>query len=127
MDIFGMVTLMVFAILGSLLFFLPQLAAIRRAGLFEIGILVERYTREFDHKWLRGGAPADEKLLGTPDIQSLADIGNSFVVVNEMRSLPFTMKTVPQLAVTTLLPVAPLLLTMVPLEELLTRLIQMVL
>jgi hypothetical protein len=127
MDIFGMVTVMVFAILGPLLFFLPQLAATRRAGLFEIGILAERYTREFDHKWLRGGAHADETLLGTPDIQSLADIGNSFLVVNEMRSVPFTMQTVLQLAVTTLLPVAPLLLTMVPLEELLTRLIQMVL
>jgi len=127
MDIFGMVTLMVFAILGPLLFFVPQLAATRREGLFEFGILAERYAREFDGKWLRGGADADETLLGAPDIQSLADIGNSFMVVNEMRSVPFTMQTVLQLAVTTLLPVAPLLLTMVPLEELLTRLIQMVL
>jgi hypothetical protein len=127
MDIFGMVTVMVFAILGPLLFFFPQLAAARRAGLLEFGILAERYAREFDRKWLRGGAHADETLLGTPDIQSLADIGNSFVVVNEMRSVPFTMRTVLQLAATTLLPVAPLLLTMIPLEELLARLIKIVL
>jgi hypothetical protein len=118
---------MVFAILGPLLFFFPQLAAARRAGLLEFGILAERYAREFDCKWLRGGAHADETLLGTPDIQSLADIGNSFVVVNEMRSVPFNMRTVLQLAATTLLPVAPLLLTMIPLEELLARLIKMVL
>jgi len=36
------------------------------------------------------------------------------------------MKTVLQLAVVTLLPVAPLLLTMIPLEELLQRLLQII-
>lgn len=43
-----------------------------------------------------------------------------------MRPVPFTMKTVLQLAVVTLLPVAPLLLTMIPLEELLQRLLQII-
>lgn len=126
LDILGIVAVMIFAVLGPLLVFIPQLAATRRMGLLEYGILAERYAREFDHKWLQGGAPADEPLIGSPDIQSLADIGNSFVVVNEMRFLPFTMQTVLQLAVTTLLPVAPLLLTMIPLEELLDRLFKIV-
>jgi hypothetical protein len=40
-----------------------------------------RYVREFDHEWLRGGAPADDALIGSADIQSLADLGNSFDVV----------------------------------------------
>ena len=75
--------------------------------------------REFDHKWLRGGAPADEPLIGSADIQSLADLGNSFEVVKGMRWVPFTLQTVLQLAVTTLLPVVPLTLTMISLEELL--------
>ena len=127
LDILGMVAVMIFAVLGPLLVFIPQLAAARSIGLLDYGILAERYAREFDRKWLHGGAPADEPLIGSPDIQSLADIGNSFVVVNEMRSVPFTMRTVLQLAATTLLPVAPLLLTMIPLEELLARLIKMVL
>ena len=50
-------------------------------GLREYGTLAQRYVREFDDKWLRGGAPADEPLVGTADIQSLADLGNSFEVV----------------------------------------------
>ena len=41
--------------------------------------------------------------------------------------MPFTRDAVIQLAVITLLPVAPLLLTMVSLEELLKRLLQVVL
>jgi hypothetical protein len=42
-------------------------------GLAEYGALAQRYVREFDQKWLRGGAPADEPLVGSGDIQSLAD------------------------------------------------------
>ena len=113
---------MVFAVLGPLMVFRPKLAAAKREGLREYGTLAQRYAREFDHKWLRGGAPADEPLIGSADIQSLADLGNSFEVVTGMRLVPFTMRTVVQLAVVTLLPVVPLLLTMIPLKELLERL-----
>jgi hypothetical protein len=126
LEIIGLVAVMLFAILGPMLVFLPHLAAARRKGLREYGILVQRYAREFDHKWLRGGAPADEPLLGSADIQSLADFGNSYAVVKEMRLAPFNMRTVLQLAVITLLPVAPLLLTMIPLEELIARLLKAV-
>ena len=126
LEIIGLVAFMVFAVLGPLLVFLPQLAAAKRLGSREFGTLAQRYSREFDRKWLRGGAPADEPLLGSSDIQSLADLGNSFAVVKEIQWVPFNMRTVLQLAVTTLLPVGPLLLTMVPLEELLDRLFKLV-
>jgi len=53
-------------------------------------------------------------------------MGNSFAVVKEMRWVPFTMKDVLQLVLIVLLPVAPLLLTMIPLEELLVRLLKVV-
>jgi hypothetical protein len=125
-EIIGLVAVMVFAILGPLLVFGPQLAAAKRAGLREYGTLAQRYAREFDHKWLRGGAPPDEPLLGSADLQSLADLDNSFEVVKGMRWAPFTLQTVLQLAVTTLVPVVPLALTMISLEELLMRLLKIV-
>ena len=125
-ELIGLVAVMVFAILGPLLVFSPQLAAAKRGGLREYGTLAQRYVREFDHKWLRGGAPPDEPLVGSADIQSLADLGNSFEVVKDMRLVPFTLQTVLQLAVTTLLPVLPLTLTMISLEELLERLLKIV-
>ena len=114
-------------VLGPLMLFSPHLADARRVGLREYGTLAQRYVREFDDKWLRGGAPAGEVLVGSADIQSLADLGNSFDVVQEMRFVPLTKKTVLQLVVITMLPVAPLLLTMVSLEELLKRLLQLAL
>jgi hypothetical protein len=126
LELIGLVAVMVFAILGPLLVFTPKLAAAKRAGLREYGTLAQRYVGEFDHKWLRGGAPPDEPLIGSADIQSLADLGNSYEVVQCMRWAPFTVQTVLQLAIVTLLPVGPLLLTMIPLEELLERLLKIV-
>jgi hypothetical protein len=106
-----------------LLVFVPQLAQAKRTGLREYGTLGERYVREFDAKWLRGGAPDGEALVGSADIQSLADLGNSYEVVRTMRPVPVTKEMVIQVAVATLAPIVPLALTMMPLEELLKKLI----
>jgi hypothetical protein len=118
-------TLLVFllcAFLGPLLVFAPQLAETKRKGLREYGTLAERYVRGFDAKWLRGGAPADEPFVGSGDIQSLADLGNSYEVVRTMRLAPITKNAVLLLAAATLAPIAPLVLTMMPLDELLKML-----
>jgi len=126
-ELFVVVAFLLLLVLGPLLPFAPHLSAARRGGLREYGALADRYVREFDDKWLRGGAAAGEPLVGSPDIQSLADLANSFEVIRSMRLVPFTRNTVVQLAVITLLPVAPLLLTMVSLEELVRHVLQMVL
>jgi hypothetical protein len=112
-------------LLGPLLVFAPQLAATKRKGLREYGTLAERYVREFDAKWLHGGAPAEEPFVGSADIQSLADLANSYEVVRTMSIAPVTKQAVLRLAAATLLPIAPLLLTMMPLEELLKKLASM--
>jgi hypothetical protein len=127
MEIAVVPVFLLLVVLGPLLLFAPRLAATRRLGLREYGSLAQRYVREFDDKWLRGGAPAGEALVGSADIQSLADLGNSFEIVKSMRPAPITKEALVQLAVITLLPVAPLVLTMIPLSELLKRLLQVVL
>jgi len=109
-------------VLCPLLMFAPQLAQAKRTGLREYGALAERYVREFDAKWLRGGAPADEPFVGSGDIQSLADLGNSYEVVRTMSVAPVTKEAIVRLAAATLIPLAPLALTMMPLEELLKKL-----
>ena len=113
-------------VFGPLLLFAPQLAEAKRTGLREYGTLAGRYVREFDAKWVRGGAPADEPLVGSADIQSLADLSNSFEVVRTMRIVPVTKEAILRLAGATLAPVAPLALTMMPLEDLLKKLVGIV-
>jgi hypothetical protein len=124
-EIVALVVLVVCALFGPLLFFATQLAAAKRAGLGEYGTLAERYVREFDTKWLRDGAGPDERLIGSPDIQSLADLANSYEIVKTMRFWPITKEGVLRLAAATAAPLAPLALTMMPLEELLKRLFRL--
>ena len=125
MELFGGVAVLVFLVLCPLMAFIGQLARLKRTGLGDYGGFAQRYVREFDSKWLRGEAP-DEPLVGSSDIQSLADLGNSFQVIREIRFVPFSKETVLQLAIVTLAPVAPLLLTMISFEELMKRLLSAV-
>jgi hypothetical protein len=108
-------------VVGPLLVFAPRLSLTKRKGSREYGALAQRYVREFDDKWLRGGAAPNEALVGSADIQSLADLNNSYEVVRSMRFVPVTWDAIVQLIAATLVPLAPLLLTMASLEELLDR------
>jgi hypothetical protein len=123
MEIVGVVLWLLLIVLGPLLVFSPRLMQTKRTGLREYGMLASRYVREFDLKWVRGGAAEDEQLIGSGDIQSLADLGNSFQVIRDIKPFPFGRDTVIQLVFFTLLPGLPLVLTMIPLEELITKLL----
>jgi hypothetical protein len=122
MEIIGGVAILLLLVLGPLLVFSPRLMRAKRTGLREYGMLASRYVSLFDLKWVRGGAADDEQLIGSGDIQSLADLGNSFQVIRDINPFPFGRDTVIQLVVITLLPVSPLVLTIIPLEELIMRL-----
>jgi hypothetical protein len=122
-EIAVLVIFLLCVVLGPLLVFAPQLAQAKRTGLREYGTLAERYVREFDAKWLRSGAAVDKPLVGSADIQSLADLANSFEVVQTMRIAPITRDALLRLVAATLAPVVPLALTMMPFEELLKKLL----
>lgn len=81
----------------------------------------------FRQKWITSTTEEKEPLLGTGDIQSLADLANSFEVVREMNLLPFNTKSVLRLAIILVLPILPLFLTMIPLSEIIDRVLKMAL
>ena len=114
--IVGFVTFFVLTILAPLCVFTPQLARAKREGLKEYGTLASSYVMDFRQKWLQT-KPGDEQLLGTPDLQSLADLGNSFTMVLEMRAIPVATQDVVRLLIVTVSPIIPLLLTIMPLEQ----------
>ncbi|HTF72007.1 MAG TPA: hypothetical protein VK638_56005 [Edaphobacter sp.] len=125
MTIAGFVAFFVVAVLAPLFLFTPQLARAKREGLEEYSAFASSYVMDFDQKWLRSKVNA-EQLLGTGDIQSLADLGNSFAVVREMRAIPFATDDVVLLLIATVAPLIPLLLTIMPLEQLLTQALKIV-
>ena len=73
---------------APLLAFTPKLVQLKREGMLEYGALASSYTRLFDRKWVKGGDPTDESLLGNADIQSLADLGNPYASLKKVRAVP---------------------------------------
>ena len=114
-------------VLGPPCVFLKTLIELKRRGRREYGVLAARYTSEFHEKWIEGGAPAGEPLLGSSDIQSLADLANSFTVIGEMRPVPFGKETIVQIVAAAAIPLLPLALSIVPANEILQRLLGLLL
>jgi len=123
-QIVGFLGFIIMATLIPLTVFAPRLAQAKRDGLGDMGRLASRYCRRFEEKWFRGDVSADEALLGSGDIQSLADLGGSFGVVQEMRLVPFGWRDVTRLAIVTATPFLPLLLTIFSLEDFATYVIK---
>jgi hypothetical protein len=126
LQIAGFIAFFVLAILSPLLMFSPRMSRAKRKGLADYGLLAQRYVEGFEEKWVRRDSAGSEELLGAADIQSLADLGNSYALVRDMRSVPFGLEDIGRLAAATAAPLVPLLLTIFSPEELFMRVIKVV-
>jgi hypothetical protein len=115
------VVLVLCLVIVPLFSFTSQLSEAKRTGSMEYGELASRFVHEFDARWMKGKGPVDNSLIGH-DIQSLADLANSYNVVESMQIVPLTKSNVIMLAAVTMAPILPLLLTMMPLSELIKML-----
>jgi hypothetical protein len=113
-------------LITPLLLLVPALVPVKRRGLLDYGALAASYTQAFDAKWVHGRPPAGETLLGTSDIQSLADLGNSYAIVREMRVLPISNSALLSLAITAALPMVPVLVFGTPTDQLLGTLVKLI-
>jgi hypothetical protein len=113
-------------ILIPLFVFAPILFKTKISGLAKYGTLATEYTQSFQQKWIVDRRNQQEVLLGTADIQSLADLGNSFAFVEKMKLLPMGSRTPIHLALAGLIPMTPLLLTVMPLKDILEFLLKVV-
>ena len=126
LQIAGFIVFFVVVILGPLLMFTPKLAAAKRKGLADYGLVAQQYVDDFERKWVLGEHGPSEELLGSGDIQSLADLGNSYAVSQEMRIIPFGLKDITRLAAVAAAPMVPLLLTVWTPEEVIMRVLKVV-
>jgi len=112
-------------LLGPLVVFAPLLARIRRTAELNGNALSMRYVRLFHAKWGpdRG---SDSELLGTSDIQSLADLQNALSATQRMRMVPVTRNAAKALLLAGALPYVPLVLTKFPVKTVLSMLLKVV-
>jgi hypothetical protein len=105
--------------------FIRPLRRAKGRGGSEYNLLASRYVREFETKWFRSDG-SDEALVGSADIQSLADLANAAEIAGTMRIVPFNKAAVSKVIAAFVLPIAPLALTVIPLDEVLRRLLKLI-
>jgi len=112
----ALVVVMLLIFLGPLFMFAPILLRTRRKGLHEYSTLACKLGRLYDRKWVKGN-PLGESLLSTPDNTSLANYSHDYELVDRMRVFPFEPRTAVALALAGLIPMVPLLATVMPMDE----------
>lgn len=120
-EIIGLVLLLMVMALGPLVVFAPVILNAQRLALRQYGEFVSHYTADFHQKWIRSDCDR-AALMGSADIQSLADLSQCFDIVATMRPFPFGRSTLIRLVVLILLPLFPLTLTVIPFDQLIDRL-----
>jgi hypothetical protein len=109
------VALMIGVFVAPLFVFTPTLISVKRRGLLQYGGLAIRYVRLFENRWIL--EKRENELLGTGDIQSLADLGTSYDYVRKMRPFVFNGGNLAALGAAAVIPLLPLALTLLPIKE----------
>ena len=104
--------------LGPLTVFTDKLWVCHTTGVWRYTDLASRYVSEFEEKWTGRNPVGGEPLLGTADVQSMADLANTFGGVKEMRWIAAGPRLLTMMAIGAIVPFLPLLLFEYPIPEL---------
>lgn len=109
--------------MGPLLAFSGHLYRARRRGLAQYGDFVRDYTLAFHRKWITPRPDRHEEPLGSSDIQSLNDLGQSFEVVMHTRLFVFGARQIAMIWGAALIPMIPLLASALTVEQVLKHIV----
>jgi hypothetical protein len=121
--IVGAIVISLVLVLAPLAVFIGPLSRARAAGRLRYGALASHHGRYFEERWLSTEDPPAQEILEAPDISSLADVQPGFDRVYRMRPLPVGRSEIVPIALAAALPYAPLALLVMPLSEILKRLL----
>src|SRR5215467_1002999 len=113
----ALIVIMLLLFLAPLFMFAPALVRTRRKALHEYSTLACMLGRLYDRKWVQATTPAAESILSTSDNASLATYSRDYELVDRMRVFPFDPRTAVGLALAGLVPMVPLLATVMPMAE----------
>jgi hypothetical protein len=113
------VALVLLFFVGPLCVFAPALLRLKKRALLAYGVLASEHNRAFERKWVQG-KKAGKEALGAPDVSSLTDLATAVQLIHAMRVIPAGLEAVIPLLIATGLPWLAVVLTQVPVMELLT-------
>ncbi len=114
-DMLGIIGLLLVLVLTPLVFFLLPMAQAKRVGTNKYAAMASNFVNMFSTRWL--DKITSKSIVEAEDIQSLADLSNSFEATRDMKVLPFGFGNVLQLFIISILPLLPLIFTLIPLVE----------
>lgn len=122
----GTIAVLVLTFVLPLCVFNGQLYACKRAGLRSYGTLAGRYTGLFERKWLTSSErTSSTDLLGSADIQSLADLEGGFAIIRRMNFFPLDLRLVAAMTLAASAPFVPLAIFSYGADEVLLRVMKL--
>ena len=112
--------------LGPLVFFVPRLARLRRAGIMQYGILAQIHSTDFHEKWIVHRVGHEEEFLTAPEASTLTDYGSSYENIEAMQPFPFDKGALVSLVIAIIVPMIPVVLAQIPLAVVLKDLLEAV-
>lgn len=105
---------------GAMLAYVDVLYTTRHRDIGAYTRLGLEFVRAFDRKWI-GQLRSTNELVGTPDYQSLNDLGGSYTTLVSTRLVPMGTRPPISVWVGAVIPMLPLIATTMPLPELLGK------
>ncbi len=122
-----MIVFVVIVCVGPLCIFWNILLRTRRRGIFEYGALALTMGRQFEAKWLADPARTRDDALEKPDFSATIDLYSVVANVHSMNLFPVGHLSLARLTIASLAPVIPLALVVLPLDELMKRVLKLLL
>ena len=111
---------------GPLLLFIGMLYRARHREIDRYNGLALDYVRAFHRKWIEDRSDRDE-LLGTADLQSLNDLCGAYANLDRARVVPLGPRPLVGIVIAAVVPMLPLVVATMPLDELLKQLVHVLL
>lgn len=112
---------------GPLLLLSGRLAGSRRRSLAQYGDFMRRFALQFHAKWIEHHPLSTAEALVAPDMSALHDLGETFQVISKTRVFVFSPRTVFTVWFAGLLPMVPLFVSTLTVEQVLQRIVRTVL
>jgi hypothetical protein len=110
--------------LAPLLFFIPRLAGLRYDGILDYGVLAQIQVRSFHEKWVVRGAGHEREFPDAPEGRALASFGQSYQRLEKMNPFPADKGALVTLALSVVVPMLPLILSVIPVATVLKLLLK---
>jgi hypothetical protein len=105
---------------GPLLVFERQLWRLKVQGLYKYGVLATRVARRFEARWLTSGTRMVDNALSAPDFSATTDLFSIVSNARQSRLVLLDSSAVLPLVATVLIPFGPLLISVVPIDQILS-------